>query len=149
MDVVRETLPHFRENRSSLYINVSSGAGVVGLPMISYKTLQSLPWRDSQNRYFYELAALRIGVKIVEPGGVLVRPAQRQRVLFNAGAFARCGSVWPVEDRRFGELRRTLATRAIWVVPNTEPQCSYWLSGPNNSTHRLDIGRAPAGSGRV
>src|SRR5438445_735070 len=35
MDVTRSILPHFRENKGGLILNVSSGAGVFALPMIS------------------------------------------------------------------------------------------------------------------
>jgi NAD(P)-dependent dehydrogenase (short-subunit alcohol dehydrogenase family) len=71
MDVVRETLPHFRENRSGLYINVSSGAGVFGLPMISLYNASKFALEGFSESLSYELAALGIGVKVVEPGGVL------------------------------------------------------------------------------
>lgn len=71
MDVIRETLPHFRENRSGLYINVSSGAGVFGLPMISLYNASKFALEGFSESLSYELAALGIGVKIVEPGGVL------------------------------------------------------------------------------
>ncbi len=71
MDVIRATLPHFRENRSGLYINVSSGAGVFGLPMISLYNASKFALEGFSESLSYELAALGIGVKIVEPGGVL------------------------------------------------------------------------------
>src|SRR2546422_4940572 len=35
MDVTRSILPHFRKNKGGLILNVSSGAGVFALPMIS------------------------------------------------------------------------------------------------------------------
>jgi NAD(P)-dependent dehydrogenase (short-subunit alcohol dehydrogenase family) len=71
MDVVRETLPHFRANRSGLYVNVSSGAGVFGLPMISLYNASKFALEGFSESLSYELADLGIGVKIVEPGGVL------------------------------------------------------------------------------
>lgn len=71
MDVVRETLPHFRANRSGLYINVSSGAGVFGLPMISLYNASKFALEGFSESLSYELAALGIGVKLIEPGGVL------------------------------------------------------------------------------
>lgn len=70
MDVIRETLPHFRKNRSGLYINVSSGAGVFGLPMISLYNASKFALEGFSESLSYELAALGIGVKIIEPGGV-------------------------------------------------------------------------------
>lgn len=71
MDVIRATLPHFRANRSGLYVNVSSGAGVFGLPMISLYNASKFALEGFSESLSYELAALGIGVKIVEPGGVL------------------------------------------------------------------------------
>ncbi len=71
MDMIRATLPHFRGNRSGLYINVSSGAGVFGLPMISLYNASKFALEGFSESLSYELAALGIGVKIVEPGGVL------------------------------------------------------------------------------
>jgi len=35
MDVIRAILPHFRANQAGVIVNVSSGAGVFTLPMIS------------------------------------------------------------------------------------------------------------------
>ncbi|WP_314005558.1 SDR family NAD(P)-dependent oxidoreductase [Xanthocytophaga flava] len=35
MDVTRAILPHFRENKSGVIINVNSGAGAIGFPMAS------------------------------------------------------------------------------------------------------------------
>jgi NAD(P)-dependent dehydrogenase (short-subunit alcohol dehydrogenase family) len=35
MNVIRELLPHFRKNKQGLILNVSSGAGVFTLPMLS------------------------------------------------------------------------------------------------------------------
>ncbi|MEB2848074.1 SDR family oxidoreductase [Endobacterium cereale] len=70
MDVIRETLPHFRQNRAGLYVNVSSGAGVFGLPMISLYNASKFALEGFSESLSYELSALGIGVKIVEPGGV-------------------------------------------------------------------------------
>ncbi|KQS76389.1 SDR family oxidoreductase [Rhizobium sp. Leaf383] len=71
MDVIRETLPYFRKNRSGLYVNVSSGAGIFALPMISLYNASKFALEGFSESLSYELAALGIGVKIVEPGGVL------------------------------------------------------------------------------
>lgn len=71
MNVVRATLPHFRQKRSGLFINVSSGAGVFGLPMISLYNASKFALEGFSESLSYELAALGIGVKIIEPGGVL------------------------------------------------------------------------------
>lgn len=71
MEIIRATLPHFRARRSGLYINVSSGAGVFGLPMISLYNASKFALEGFSESLSYELGSLGIGVKLVEPGGVL------------------------------------------------------------------------------
>jgi len=70
MDVTRAVLPHFRRQRSGCVINVSSGAGVFGLPMISLYNASKFALEGFSESLSYELAALNIRVRIVEPGGV-------------------------------------------------------------------------------
>jgi len=71
MRVTRSILPHFRSRRSGTVINVTSGAGVFGLPMISLYTASKFAVEGFSESLSYELAALGITVKVVEPGGVL------------------------------------------------------------------------------
>jgi NAD(P)-dependent dehydrogenase (short-subunit alcohol dehydrogenase family) len=71
MDVTRAVLPHFRRNKSGVIVNVSSGAGVFGLPMISLYNASKFALEGFSESLSYELAAQNIVVKIVEPGGVL------------------------------------------------------------------------------
>ena len=70
MDVTRAVLPHFRANRSGVIVNVSSGAGVFALPMISLYCASKFALEGFSESLSYELAGLGISVKIVEPGGV-------------------------------------------------------------------------------
>lgn len=70
MDVTRALLPHFRENREGAIVNVSSGAGVFALPMISLYCASKFALEGFSESLAYELAGLGIRVKIVEPGGV-------------------------------------------------------------------------------
>ncbi|MDB5971261.1 MAG: short-chain dehydrogenase [Hydrocarboniphaga sp.] len=71
MDVTRALLPHFRRNRAGVIVNVSSGAGVFGLPMISPYTASKFALEGFSESLSYELLSQNIVVKIVEPGGVL------------------------------------------------------------------------------
>jgi len=71
MSVIRELLPHFRENKQGLILNVSSGAGVFALPMISLYCASKFALEGFSESISYELASQNIRVKIVEPGGVL------------------------------------------------------------------------------
>jgi NAD(P)-dependent dehydrogenase (short-subunit alcohol dehydrogenase family) len=70
MDVTRALLPHFRANRAGAIVNVSSGAGVFTLPMISLYCASKFALEGFSEALAYELADLGIRVKIVEPGGV-------------------------------------------------------------------------------
>ena len=70
MDVTRALLPHFRANRSGVIVNISSGAGVFALPMISLYAASKFALEGFSESLSYELAPLGILVKVVEPGGV-------------------------------------------------------------------------------
>jgi NAD(P)-dependent dehydrogenase (short-subunit alcohol dehydrogenase family) len=71
MDVTRGILPHFRQNKGGLILNVSSGAGVFTLPMISLYCASKFALEGFSESLSYELASQNIIVKIVEPGGVV------------------------------------------------------------------------------
>lgn len=71
MNVVRAVLPHFRQRRGGCIVNVSSGAGVFGLPMSSPYNASKFALEGFSEAISYELSALQVRVKIVEPGGVL------------------------------------------------------------------------------
>ncbi|WP_374369280.1 SDR family oxidoreductase [Dongia sp.] len=67
MDVIRAILPHFRANRAGTIINVSSGAGLFTLPMISLYSASKFALEGFSEALSYELAELGIAVKIVIP----------------------------------------------------------------------------------
>jgi short-subunit dehydrogenase len=70
MDTIRAVLPHFRQRGAGTIVNVSSGAGVFTLPLISLYCASKFALEGFSEALSYELAALNIAVKIVEPGGV-------------------------------------------------------------------------------
>ncbi|HSY19199.1 MAG TPA: SDR family oxidoreductase [Candidatus Acidoferrales bacterium] len=71
MDVTRTILPHFRKNKGGLILNISSGAGVFALPMISLYCASKFALEGFSESLSYELASQNIIVKIIEPGGVV------------------------------------------------------------------------------
>jgi NAD(P)-dependent dehydrogenase (short-subunit alcohol dehydrogenase family) len=71
MDVIRAIVPHFRNKKSGLIINISSGAGVFTLPMLSLYCASKFALEGFSESLSYELASLNIVVKIIEPGGVI------------------------------------------------------------------------------
>ena len=70
MDMTRAVLPHFRAHRSGVIVNISSGAGVFALPMISLYAASKFAVEGFSEALSYELQGLGIAVKIVEPGGI-------------------------------------------------------------------------------
>jgi NAD(P)-dependent dehydrogenase (short-subunit alcohol dehydrogenase family) len=71
MDVTRAILPHFRQNQAGIILNVSSGAGIFTLPMISLYCASKFALEGFSEALSYEVASQGIAVKIIEPGGVL------------------------------------------------------------------------------
>lgn len=69
MDVIRAILPHFRANRAGTIVNVSSGAGALGFPMASIYCASKFALEGFSEALSYELGALGIKVKVIEPGG--------------------------------------------------------------------------------
>lgn len=71
MEVTRALLPHFRHNKAGLIINISSGAGVFGVPLISLYNASKFALEGFSESLSYELLSQNIVVKIIEPGSVL------------------------------------------------------------------------------
>lgn len=69
MEVTRAILPHFRANRAGTIINISSGAGAIGFPMASLYSASKFALEGFSEGLSYELGALGIKVKVIEPGG--------------------------------------------------------------------------------
>lgn len=71
MHVIRAILPHFRQNKGGMILNIGSGAGVFTLPMISLYCASKFALEGFTEALSYELASQNIIVKMIEPGGVL------------------------------------------------------------------------------
>lgn len=71
MDVTRALLPHFRSRKAGVILNVSSGAGVFTLPMLTGYCASKFALEGFSEALSYELLPLGIVVKIIEPGGVI------------------------------------------------------------------------------
>lgn len=70
MDVTRAVLPQMRAQRHGVIVNVSLGAGVFGLPMISLYAASKFAVEGFSEALMHEVAPFGIAVKLVEPGGV-------------------------------------------------------------------------------
>ena len=69
MDVIRAVLPVMRKARCGVIINLSSGAGLFTLPMISLYSASKFALEGFSEALSFELLALGIVVKLVEPHG--------------------------------------------------------------------------------
>src|SRR5258707_3808693 len=67
MAVTRTILPHFRAHKRGTIINVSSGAGIFTLPMLSLYCASKFALEGFSEALAYELAAQNIAGQIVEP----------------------------------------------------------------------------------
>lgn len=69
MNVTRALLPHFRQRKAGLILNISSGAGRFTLPMLSLYCASKFALEGFSEALSYELSSQNIVVKIIEPGG--------------------------------------------------------------------------------
>lgn len=70
MAVTRAFLPHFRQNKSGLFINVSSIGGLITFPLISLYHSTKWAVEGFSESLAFELDQLGIQVKLIEPGAV-------------------------------------------------------------------------------
>lgn len=70
MEVTRAFLPHFREKRSGMFINVSSLGGRITYPFTSLYHSTKWAVEGFSESLAYELGELGIRVKLIEPGAV-------------------------------------------------------------------------------
>jgi NAD(P)-dependent dehydrogenase (short-subunit alcohol dehydrogenase family) len=81
MDVTRAILPHFRANKGGHIVNVSSGAGLFTLPLISLYCASKFALEGFSEALSYELASQNIAVKLVTPHGGVTSTAFNQRTM--------------------------------------------------------------------
>jgi NAD(P)-dependent dehydrogenase (short-subunit alcohol dehydrogenase family) len=87
MDVTRAILPHFRKNKAGTIIQVSSGAGLFTLPMISIYCASKFALEGFSEALAFELSSQNITVKLVEPhGGVTSTDFNARSARDGAGA---------------------------------------------------------------
>lgn len=70
MDVVRAILPHLREHGGGVILNVSSGAGIFTLPLMSLYCASKFALEGFSEGLAWEVAPQNIMIKLIEPGGV-------------------------------------------------------------------------------
>lgn len=69
-DVTQAALPHFRKNKSGIFINISSIGGKMTFPVMPLYHATKFAVEGFSESLQFELEPLGVQVKIVEPGGV-------------------------------------------------------------------------------
>lgn len=69
-DVTRAALPHFRNNKNGMFINISSVGGKMTFPLMPLYHSTKFAVEGFSESLHYELNTIGVKVKIIEPGGV-------------------------------------------------------------------------------
>jgi len=70
MRVTRAAIPHLRAQQGGAIVNVSSGAGIAAMPLLSAYCASKFALEGFAESLSYELASQDIRVKLVEPGAM-------------------------------------------------------------------------------
>jgi short-subunit dehydrogenase len=70
MNTIKAILPHFRKRKQGMIINISSGVGIIPIPLQSLYDSTKFAIEGFSESLFYELDALNINVKLVLPGAI-------------------------------------------------------------------------------
>jgi NAD(P)-dependent dehydrogenase (short-subunit alcohol dehydrogenase family) len=68
--VTQSFLPHFRKNKSGLFINVTSIGGLITFPLFSLYHATKWALEGFSESLWFEMQAIGVGVKTVSPGGI-------------------------------------------------------------------------------
>jgi|AGTN01.1.fsa_nt_gi Short-chain alcohol dehydrogenase of unknown specificity len=70
MNVIREFLPHFRQNNGGMFINISSMMGLsAGMPLGSIYNMSKFAVEGLTEGLYLELKSFNIDMRLIEPGG--------------------------------------------------------------------------------
>ena len=83
IEMTRAILPHFRENREGVIINLSSIAGVVSIPLQSLYHATKFGIEGFSESLQYELSLFGIRVKLIEPGTIYTEFCGRSMTVTN------------------------------------------------------------------
>lgn len=70
MNVTRAALPYLRQRKSGTIVNVSSGVGLVGVPLLSIYVASKQAVEGLSESLAYELESQNIRIRLVEPGAM-------------------------------------------------------------------------------
>jgi NAD(P)-dependent dehydrogenase (short-subunit alcohol dehydrogenase family)/predicted ester cyclase len=116
MNVTRAVLPHFRERKGGVFVNLSSGAGAFVLPTASLYSASKFALEAFSEGLAYEVGAFGVKVKIIEPGGVATAFGER------AGAEAAQATAVPGYDAFLAQAGPMFA--ALQAQANADPSAT-------------------------
>jgi len=140
MNVTRAVLPHFRERREGVIINVSSVGGRVTFPL--YSCYHSTKWavEGFSESLQFELKPFNIRVKLVEPGAIKTEFYDRSQDRVEAPAYQ------PFYDHTLERLQKAgekapgpeIVSRTLWQAATDN---SWKMRYPVNSSDVLWLRR--------
>jgi len=113
MNVIRAVLPVMRKPRGGVIINMSSGAGIFTLPMISLYSASKFALEGFSEALSFELLALGIVVKLVEPHGGVTATGFNERTSASNAMSAELTDCQPFIQRSTEAFGRMSAARLI------------------------------------
>jgi NAD(P)-dependent dehydrogenase (short-subunit alcohol dehydrogenase family) len=132
MRVIRAVLPHFRNIGKGLIINITSPAGVFGIPATSIYTSSKFALEGFSESLSYELLSQNIVVKIVEPGGMSGTSFHDNSLLLS--------EAWPTEGGYSDfsvKARKMFAFMSARQYPGPEAVAAVILEAATDGSDRL------------
>lgn len=87
IDCIKAILPHFKENKSGMIINITSIGGLMTLPLFGVYNSSKFALEGLSEGLWYDLQPFGIAVKVVEPGGIKTDFAGRSMDSFDLSEF--------------------------------------------------------------
>jgi NAD(P)-dependent dehydrogenase (short-subunit alcohol dehydrogenase family) len=112
MNVTRAALPHLRRRGGGTIVNVSSGVGLVGVPLLSIYVASKQAVEGLSESLAYELESQNIRIRLVEPGAM-------RSTNFTATGMAASAAA-PVPDAYRGYFDHALGTMMDYPFAATD-----------------------------
>ncbi|SMF16491.1 Short-chain dehydrogenase [Tistlia consotensis] len=113
MDVTRALLPHFRAQGGGTIVNVSSGAALFTLPLLSLYCASKFALDGFSEALAYELASQNVAVKLVVPHGGVTGTAFGERSAQERQAAAGLPDYDAFVERTAAAFARMTAARSL------------------------------------
>jgi NAD(P)-dependent dehydrogenase (short-subunit alcohol dehydrogenase family) len=134
MNMTREVLPHFRQQRSGVIIGISSVAGRIGIPLYSVHAATKFAIEGFLESLRFELNPFNVRVKIVEPGSYrsnIISNGERYERVPVDGLYESFVTKHREELAKHDDKRRdpVEVARVIWDAANDPSNQLRYLAG--------------------